>query len=131
MATYYIRADGTAANKAAAGGPGSSRSACMSPNTHDGETFSAGDVIRIADDGGVIRDNLTPPSSGSSGNPITYEAESVDTPIISGANLIATWTEAAVDDAEISDNFDDNNLTGWTTSGGVEAANQRLQVTVA
>ncbi len=44
MATYYMRADGTAANKGAAGGPGSSQSACMNVSVHNGETFSDNDV---------------------------------------------------------------------------------------
>ena len=30
----------------------------------------------------------------------------------------------------IKDNFNDNNLTGWTTAGGVEASSQRLEVTI-
>jgi len=51
MTTYYMRADGTAANKGAASGPGSTQSACMNVSVHNGETFSAGDIIILASDG--------------------------------------------------------------------------------
>ena len=40
-ATYYLRADGTAANKAAATS-GASASTAMSVTTHNAETFEAG-----------------------------------------------------------------------------------------
>ncbi len=89
-ATYYMRADGTAANKAAATAC-SAASTAMSISTHDGETFSAGDTIYLCDDGGVFRDKMDIPSSGSSGNVITYANATGDTPVISGAALVATW----------------------------------------
>jgi hypothetical protein len=41
MATYFLRADGTAANKAAATGPASDATKCMSLATHNAETFAA------------------------------------------------------------------------------------------
>lgn len=90
--TYFMRADGTAANKGAAGGPGSTASACMTPATHNGETFAAGDILALADDGGDFRDQITPPSSGSSGNPITYQPESGDSPLVNASELVTGWT---------------------------------------
>ena len=97
MATYFMRDDGTAANKGAAGGPGSVQSACMNVAVHNGETFSAGDIIKLADDGGDFRARVIPPSSGASGNPIIYEEESGDTPILNGSDIITGWTEGATD----------------------------------
>lgn len=82
MATYYMRADGSAANKAAATGPTSSASACMNISVHNGETFSAGDTIVISDAGGNYVAELLVPSSGASGNPITYTVDG--TPTIDG-----------------------------------------------
>jgi len=90
-ATYYMRADGTAANKAAATGPCSVVANCMSIATHDADTYSADDIIVVCDDGGTYRDQMDIPSSGTSGHPITYQAESGGSPVISGANLVTTW----------------------------------------
>lgn len=92
-ATYYLRADGTAANKAAASGPCGTAANCMNVSVHNGETFSAGDTIKVCDDGGVFYSQLTIPSSGTSGNPITYEAKSGDSPVFSGFTIYtAGWT---------------------------------------
>lgn len=57
-ATYYVRDDGTAANKVAASGPCGTVGNCMSIATHNGETFSGDDVIVLCDDGGVYRDQM-------------------------------------------------------------------------
>lgn len=87
-ATYYMRADGTAANKAAATGPASDAAACMNISVHNGETFSAGDTIHISNQGGdydCSATNVIIPSSGSSGNPITYQAISGETPTFDAA----------------------------------------------
>jgi len=61
----------------------------MSIATHDGETYAAGDTIYLCDDGGVYRDQLDVPSSGSGGSPITYVNASGDSPVISGADVIS------------------------------------------
>lgn len=82
--TYYLREDGTAANKGAATGPGSTQANCMNVSVHNGETFSAGDLITMCDDGGIITSQISPPSDGTGGNHIVYEAESGDTPILDG-----------------------------------------------
>jgi hypothetical protein len=127
-ATYYMRSDGTAANKGAASGPCATQANTMSIATHDGETFSAGDVIKLCDDGGVFRDQMDIPSSGSDGSPITYEAESGDTPIISGSEIISgVWSTSKI--SVSSDNFDDNDITDWTVRGTVAASNQRMETT--
>ena len=99
MATYYMRADGTAANKAAASGPCGTQANCMSIATHNGETFSAGDTIVLCDTGGIYRDEMDVPSSGSAGSPITYQNASGDTPVISGAVDIsaAGWADQGGD----------------------------------
>ena len=44
-ATYFYRANGTAANKEAAEGPCTTAANCMGPVVYAGETFSDGDVI--------------------------------------------------------------------------------------
>jgi hypothetical protein len=66
----------------------------------NGESFSAGDSILFAKDN-TWREQLTVPSSGSAGNPITFGAYgSGAAPIISGADVIGTWTAATVDWAQ-------------------------------
>jgi hypothetical protein len=72
MAEYFLRADGTAANKAAAVGPQDDTTKCMSIATHNAETFSAGDILTISGLGGNYSDTLQTPSAGASGNVITY-----------------------------------------------------------
>ena len=89
MANYTMRADGTAANKAAAvDGDPAVIAECMDITVHNGETFAAGDVIMLADTGGIYRDKLIIPSSGSSGSPILYQAYSGDTPVIKGSDIL-------------------------------------------
>jgi hypothetical protein len=93
--TYFLRADGSGSKVDATGsGTGACGAAgtAMSIATHDGETYAAGDTIYLCDDGGTYRDQLDVPSSGSNGSPITYTEASGDTPIISGADLVTTWT---------------------------------------
>lgn len=71
-ATYYMRADGTAANKGAASGPCTSASASMSFATYTGETFSGNDEIKVCAHGGEYDTTLIFPSQGTSGNEIIY-----------------------------------------------------------
>lgn len=84
-ATYYMRADGTAANLAAAIGPASNAANCMSLATYDAEaagSFSPGDIIKIkGGDYDCTSIHLTVKISGTSGNPITYENVAGETPI--------------------------------------------------
>lgn len=78
-ATYYCRADGTAASKAAATSDAAAATS-MTLATHQAQTYSAGDVIVISDKGGAYAAILAPPSSGGAGNPIIYQASG--TPVI-------------------------------------------------
>jgi len=90
--TYYMRADGTAANAAAATSC-SAASTAMNVTTHNAASFSPGDVITLCDSGGVFRDAiLTFPSSGSSGSLITYNTSGG--PVVSAANLATGWVDA-------------------------------------
>src|SRR3990167_10388665 len=82
MTTYYLRTDGTAANKAAAIGPGAIQANCMNVSVHNAETFSAGDIILLCDDGGTFTSGIVVPSAGSEGNPITYQPEAGDAPLV-------------------------------------------------
>ena len=67
MATYYVTQDGSGTKAEAV-----DSATPMSVTTHNGETFSAGDVIVL---GGNITTSLIAPSSGSAGNLITYTAQ--------------------------------------------------------
>jgi hypothetical protein len=88
--TYFMRGDGTAANKAAATSC-SAASTAMNIATHNSQTFSPGDIITMCDTGGVFLDNvMVIPSSGTSGNPITYTNSG--TPVVDGSDIITTWT---------------------------------------
>ena len=93
--TYFLRSDGSG-NKAAAAGTGTgscgAAGTAMSIATHDGETYAAGDTIYLCDTGGIFRDKLDVPSSGSIGNPITYTAASGDSPKIYGSTEVSTWS---------------------------------------
>jgi len=90
--TYYIRADGTAANKAAATGPETDPAACMTITTHNGETFSPGDIIIVSGLGGVLRTTAWKvPSDGTSGSLIEYRGS--NNAIISGGTFITGFTQ--------------------------------------
>ena len=134
-ATYYVCSDGNGAG----GTDGSDWANCMD-GFDDIGTPSAGDTLYLRDDDGVYRETLTVPSSGSEGSPITYAADTGETPVISGADVISTWAgvsgfgEAGTEEA--SDNFDDNNFSAgtiaWDTeSGGVANANGRFEMTIS
>jgi hypothetical protein len=59
-ATYYIAEGGSAANKEAA----TSCTSAMSVTVHNSETFTAGDIIYLCDNGGYISAQIQPPSDG-------------------------------------------------------------------
>jgi hypothetical protein len=71
---YYVREDGSAANKETAVDC-LLASTAMSVTTHNAETFSPGDNIYLCDDVAITA-AINPPSSGSSGNYITYHGDS-------------------------------------------------------
>lgn len=132
--TYYMRADGSAANKAAATSC-SSASTAMSVATHNATTFVAGDIINLCDDGGEYTAAITLPSSGTSGNIITYQSATGDTPIIRGDNtqITGTWintigneysvtwttepTEVYKSDSQLIGGVISYNAASWTASG--------------
>lgn len=73
--TYYIRADGTAANKEATTSCTVAATA-MSAATHNTQTFSAGDTICVCAEGGVLSANsLELTSSGATNSYITYNGD--------------------------------------------------------
>lgn len=96
-----MRADGTAANKAAATGPVSDAGACMSLAVHNdvGTTFSDDDIILISDRGGTYSGSgftnlLICPSSGSAGHPIVYKNVAGENPVFENTRAIAnSWTD--------------------------------------
>jgi hypothetical protein len=93
MATYYVRADGSAADKAAATDDANANTS-MNRAIHNGETFSPDDIIVISDAGGEYENTIIPPSSGTLGHEILYNANG--SPIINGYELITDWAEHGV-----------------------------------
>jgi len=91
MATYYVRADGIAANKAAATSDAAAATS-MSLTTCNAQTYSPNDTIIISDEGGVYRGTLSTVDDGWSGQPITYQNNVGGTPEIRGSDLVTTWT---------------------------------------
>jgi len=73
-ANYYVREDGTAADKSEALGC-MIASTAMSPATASSELYSADDVIYLCNDGGAISTMITITSSGTSGHPIIYDGQ--------------------------------------------------------
>ncbi|HLE11229.1 MAG: hypothetical protein A2504_10605 [Bdellovibrionales bacterium RIFOXYD12_FULL_39_22] len=72
-ATYYIREDGSAANKAAATSCAAAATS-MSVATHNAETFAVGDTIVLCESP-AFTSTINPPSSGSASGYITYEGD--------------------------------------------------------
>ncbi len=80
MASYYVRADGSA-TKANAIGPASNAAACMSVTTFNAGGFSAGDTVLFSSQGGdYSAAQVVIPSDGSAGNPIVYANVPTETP---------------------------------------------------
>lgn len=91
MATYYV-------DTASSGGDGTTQAtsgaqaAFATIAAVNGASFSAGDSI-LFKRGCTWREQLTVPSSGSAGSPITFGAYgSGNDPIISGGDVISTWS---------------------------------------
>lgn len=89
---YFVRADGTAANKAAATGPEADASKCMSPSTHYSESFSPGDKIIISGLAGHIRGGFLFKGGSSSGR-VSYEGRS--NAVIDMTTAKTGWTNHA------------------------------------
>jgi parallel beta-helix repeat protein len=115
-ATYYVSASGNDACNGTSQAIGTSGSCTWKTIAKvNGSTFSAGDSV-LFNKGDQWRETLTAPSSGTSGNPITFGSYgSGAQPVISGANLVTgTWTASP---------------TGTTAaSGSVTQANMRLSL---
>lgn len=94
-ASYYMRRDGTAANKAAAIGPTSDPAACMTPTVHNAQTFSAGDTIFLSSLGGDFTNGIVIPSSGSVGSVITYTKAVGNAPVIHVAGAAIPFNMAS------------------------------------
>jgi hypothetical protein len=60
-------------------------------DANDGK-IGPNDRVIVLDDGGVYRAALVPQQSGLSGKAITVIAESGTTPVLSGADLVASWS---------------------------------------
>lgn len=92
-ATYYI--DAAAGNDANTGM--ATNQAWKTVAKINNATFQPGDTILFSK-GGTWREKLIPPSSGSESSPITFGAYgSGDNPIISGADVLAGWTQNGSD----------------------------------
>jgi hypothetical protein len=95
--TYYVRADGTAATKEDATSDAAAATS-MNVTVHNAETFTGPCSIIISDSGGVYRERISPPSSGSAGSPITYLGSG--SPVIKGSTDISSasyaWTASGV-----------------------------------
>ena len=87
-ATYHVRADGSASNKTNATNCSSPHSA-MNMQTQNWQSFSPGDTIVLCSEGGVFREMLWIPSSGSPGAPITYTGQ--ESAVIAGSDLVQNW----------------------------------------
>jgi hypothetical protein len=83
-----VRADGTAANKAAAVGPSTDATASMNVTTFNAQTFSDNDIVIFSSRGGAFNNvAVVIPSGGSTfANRIIYKGESDFEPTFDGQN---------------------------------------------
>ncbi len=79
MTDYFVRADGTAANKGAATDSAAAATS-MSLATFNGETFSAGDTVYFSSRGGVFYGRAVLPTAS-----VTYAGETGYTPTFSNS----------------------------------------------
>ncbi|HDO25232.1 MAG TPA: hypothetical protein ENG95_01140, partial [Nitrospirae bacterium] len=105
---------------------------------------SAGNTVIIKDDGGAYMSTFTIQGSGTAGNPITIQAESGDSPVISGEAFInGPWTATGTnseykvsfskipysvfeDSATVMDCLVDETPQGWGLYSGNTYSTQRL-----
>jgi len=138
MASYYVNAsadDGGDGTTQALTGANCAWNEISDVNSYMG-SFAAADDVSL-NRGDEWSDALEITDSGNAGNPITFQAYGTGAdPIINGSNALTTWAESDIegwyaDGSEFTDNFNDNDLTGWdSTTGGVANQNGRLEVTV-
>lgn len=117
-ATYYVdcNADG---DDGAGTGTGAAV-AWKTINKVNDSSFSGDDQI-LFNRGCTWREQLTVPSSGTSGHPITFGAYgSGEKPIISGATVTATWTTlyGPNEGPDLMTNGTFASSTGWTLGAG-------------
>jgi hypothetical protein len=111
-ATYYMRSDGTAANKEAA-------TSCSAANTsmdeteHNSESFSSSDIIELCDDGGSYTTALV---ISTASNGVTYQVASGD------VVLITATSGYSIDIAADNVTLQIGSGTSWTiaNSGGTD-----------
>ena len=78
-ATYYVRNDGSAANKAAGGGLTTDTTKCMTWHTAATQSYTDGDIILISDKGGSYVTLEDQP--GKAASAIIYRAAPGETPV--------------------------------------------------
>lgn len=120
MTTYYVSNTGhdTNNNGLSEGAP------WLTIAKVNASTFSAGDSI-LFKRGDTWREQLTVPSSGGAGSPITFGAYgSGEKPIFNGSNLVTTWSSDAVESGgvfvsgfETETSLFTTEWTGKTTNG--------------
>jgi hypothetical protein len=117
--TYYVSNSGSDSNN------GTSTSTPWQTIAHvNAQSFSPGDSI-LFQCGGTWREQLTVPSSGSSGNPIVFDRYGTCTgsnnPVIDGSVVVNSWTATSTS----SDNAlsDDMGGSGWFTNYATVTAN--------
>jgi hypothetical protein len=81
-----------------------------------GKTITPGQSVGIT---GTFRETLTPPSSGSSGSPITYQGYGSGATII-GSHLITVWDQADIPDTPADILSESFNATGYDNAGWTE-----------
>lgn len=83
--------------------------------TVNGYTYTGDDQI-LFKKGDTWREQLTVPSSGTSGHPITFGAYgSGANPIISGSNIFTSWTDNSTGSYTFNDGFESGDTTAWTS----------------
>ena len=98
MATYYMTQNGNGS------ADGSSLENAMSVTTHNGMTFSEGDIINVS---GTITSSILPPSSGSDGHPIIYDGNEGEatygTTLLQGVNTTEAHYPIRIDTKDYID----------------------------
>jgi hypothetical protein len=118
-ATFYVSNSGSDSNN------GTSTSTPWQTIAHvNAQTFAAGDSI-LFQDGGTWREELLPPSSGTSGSPITFGSYGTGAqPIINGANVVTgTWTTYTQSPGPVlQDSFGNGGTAGTQALGATSKA---------
>ena len=92
MATYYVRADGTAWAAGATSDSAAATSMSLANCNSESSGFSDDDVIVISDAGGDYRSAWVISGGGSAGHPIVDQANVGGSPVMKASNLVTGWT---------------------------------------